>query len=318
MFVRLGTQSKNTYLAPKVDFCICKRMMQEKAAKKLRFCEEVQILEERVVKGSERVGNFGRYEDLVNSLQDDQETQEVTDLSTQQQDMGYQIEPFNMEREKREGYFDQQGHYIQFRRFKDQEEDAWWQQVMEEGGVSGKLQQLRRSALFDTEDIPEMSKEQAQEFKEEIFSTLQHGETVLDALRRLAQQPKQHLQGRKRVRGGWTCDRSKKEFYRLVELADMLLHNGDHNIYTTPKTEAMLLDEQMLNAITISDDQQEMVVEEDGLPESDEFILDSDTGWLYNSQQGWYYDAQNQLFGDAATGLWYKYKDGDYHCIQSS
>lgn len=45
------------------------------------------------------------------------------------------------------------------------------------------------------------------------------------------------------------------------------------------------------------------------------YILDADSGKYYNSDTGYYYDPETDLHGDAATGVWYKCKNGGFEPV---
>ncbi|OMO96422.1 hypothetical protein COLO4_15286 [Corchorus olitorius] len=119
-------------------------------------------------------------------------------------DDGIVIEPFNLNKESEEGYFDANGNYVEY--VKDKEiEDAW-------------------AAAFTNYD-------QDQDLdigiiKRRIANVLEHGETVLQALKRLKGTNSSNNRKEKMP------TETKLVFDQLTEDAmNLMMRNGDYNVY---------------------------------------------------------------------------------------
>ncbi|KAK4271251.1 hypothetical protein QN277_019970 [Acacia crassicarpa] len=132
-------------------------------------------------------------------------------------DNGIQIEPFNLNKEREEGYFDAEGNFIEYVR--DNEiKDAWLDNVE----VDPKYSALNSTVTNDEEEIEDLSPKDIGVMKRRIANALEPGETVLQALRR--------LKGNN-DRKAKMSPQSKILFDQLTEDAMKLMENGEYNVY---------------------------------------------------------------------------------------
>ncbi|KAL5992387.1 hypothetical protein ACLOJK_013304 [Asimina triloba] len=95
-------------------------------------------------------------------------------------DDGILIEPFNLKQEMEEGYFDAAGNFVEYISEKEVK-DAWLDSVEVDTKLAGKA----NANTDEVEEFQELSSEEIGKTKRRIADTLQPGETVLQALRRL-------------------------------------------------------------------------------------------------------------------------------------
>ncbi|KAG6652002.1 uncharacterized protein LOC122313724 isoform X1 [Carya illinoinensis] len=131
---------------------------------------------------------------------------------------GIQMEPFNLDREREEGYFDADGNFVEY--VNDKEiKDAWLDSVDIEPKYAGK-----GSIVTNSEDeIDELSAEDVGKMKRRIADLLEPGETVLQALRR--------LKGASNNRKEKMSAETKLVFDQLTEDAMKLMENGEYDVY---------------------------------------------------------------------------------------
>ncbi|XP_057496849.1 uncharacterized protein LOC130781625 [Actinidia eriantha] len=131
---------------------------------------------------------------------------------------GIQMEPFNLEREREEGYFDEQGNYVEY---VDENEikDAWLDSVE----VDPKLAEKGFTVTNNEDDTLDLSSQEIGKIKRRIADVLEPGETVLKALRR--------LKGTSNNKKKKMSAETKLLFDQLTEDAMKLLENGDYNVY---------------------------------------------------------------------------------------
>ncbi|KAK4784631.1 hypothetical protein SAY86_018999 [Trapa natans] len=131
---------------------------------------------------------------------------------------GIQIEPFNLDKERQEGYFDAQGNFVEYVGEKEIK-DAWLDSVE----VDTKLASKISISMENVDDRAELSSKDIGNMKRRIADTLQPGETVLRALRR--------LKGTSNNRKEKMSAETKHLFDQLTEDAAMLMENGEYNVY---------------------------------------------------------------------------------------
>ncbi|XP_054801382.1 LOW QUALITY PROTEIN: uncharacterized protein LOC129305354 [Prosopis cineraria] len=132
-------------------------------------------------------------------------------------DDGIQIEPFNLNKEREEGYFDADGNFVEYVR-DDEIKDAWLDNVE----VDPKYSALNSAVTNDEEEIEDLSSKDIGVMKRRIANALEPGETVLQALRR--------LKGNN-DRKAKMSPQSKVIFDQLTEDAMKLMENGEYNVY---------------------------------------------------------------------------------------
>ncbi|KAF8411471.1 hypothetical protein HHK36_004022 [Tetracentron sinense] len=133
-------------------------------------------------------------------------------------DDGIQIEPFNLEQEREEGYFDADGNFVEYVN-ENEIKDAWLDSVDIYSRFAGK-----GSEMTNTEDdIHDLSSEDIGKMKRRIANLLEPGETVLQALRR--------LKGSSNDKKEKMPAETKLLFDHLTEDSMKLMENGDYNVY---------------------------------------------------------------------------------------
>ncbi|KAL4303822.1 hypothetical protein GQ457_10G019600 [Hibiscus cannabinus] len=136
-------------------------------------------------------------------------------------DDGVQIEPFNLNKEREEGYFDAEGNFVEY--VADKEiKDAWLDSVEADVKYTGKA-----SVTTNGEDnevaAQDLSTQDIGKIKRRMADVLEPGETVLQALRR--------LKGTSNNRKEKMSAETKRVFDQLTEDAIKLMENGDFNVY---------------------------------------------------------------------------------------
>ncbi|GLT62587.1 hypothetical protein SLA2020_352100 [Shorea laevis] len=131
---------------------------------------------------------------------------------------GIQIEPFNLNKEREEGYFDADGNFVEY--VNDNEiKDAWLDSVDVEPKYAGK----GYTATNDEDVVDDLSSEDIGKMKRRITDLLEPGETVLQALRR--------LKGTSNNRKEKMSAETKLVFDQLTEDAMKLMENGELDVY---------------------------------------------------------------------------------------
>ncbi|KAF7803713.1 CD2 antigen cytoplasmic tail-binding protein 2 [Senna tora] len=135
-------------------------------------------------------------------------------------DDGIQIEPFNLNKEREEGYFDAAGNFVEYAR-ENEIKDAWLDNVE----VEPKYSALS-SAVTSEEVIEDLSSKDVGVIKRRIANVLEPGETVLQALRR--------LKGNSDRKAKMSAE-TKVVFDQLTEDAMKLMENGEYDVYHEKK-----------------------------------------------------------------------------------
>ncbi|CAN6718106.1 unnamed protein product [Malus baccata var. baccata] len=245
---------------------------------------------------------------------------------------GIQMEPFNLEKERKEGYFDAEGNFVEYAEG-NRVKDAWLDSV--EAGVT-QLHVPKPKVEDDTEDLPPED-EDIGKIKRRIADVLEEGETVLQALRR--------LKGDKKVK---MSPETKRVFDQLTEDAVTLMDkHGEYDVNHEKKeifereaqgyeTLARARLEGIPAAPVANDnnggetagDGYDMFGEDDdedanaaarpsdsnggGVGSSEaqnDYVFDENSGYYYSSSLGYYYDPSTGLYCSAASGVWYSYNE---------
>ncbi|XP_021753172.1 CD2 antigen cytoplasmic tail-binding protein 2-like [Chenopodium quinoa] len=262
-------------------------------------------------------------------------------------DDGIQLEPFNLEKEREEGYFDEAGNFVEYVPEKE-EKDAWLDSLE----VDPKLANRISTIPNNDDEEQEMTSNDIGKIKRRIADVLEPGETVLQALKR--------LKGTTDKRVKMSVE-TKRVFDQLTEDAMRLMENGDYNVYHEERevfvreaegyealararnnvvsgTEDDALDmfadeddkvaansEQNNDASMPSVDTSTQMAVENGNQDSEsswagqsDYVYDETSGYYYSSSLGYYYDPSTGLFCSASSGQWYKYNEttGTYDEIQ--
>ncbi|CAK7356986.1 unnamed protein product [Dovyalis caffra] len=135
---------------------------------------------------------------------------------------GIQIDPFNLDKEREEGYFDADGNFVEYIN-RNEIKDAWLDSVQVDQRYAGKRSMVRINEDDDKDDVRELSSEEIGAIKSRIANLLEPGETVLQALRR--------LKGRSTKSKEKMSTETQLLFDQLTEDANKLLDNGEYNVY---------------------------------------------------------------------------------------
>jgi len=145
---------------------------------------------------------------------------------------------FNLDKERQEGYFDDDGNYVEYAEEQD-EADLWLEKdaKVDERLASGAIK--RSTAAFEEEEgATSMSEREVAVVQREIAGYLNPGETVLGALKRLGGNAKKGGGGRGGNQGKPAkvmSDEEKKVFDKLTELSSALMGQGEYEVYTFRK-----------------------------------------------------------------------------------
>ncbi|RAL44988.1 hypothetical protein DM860_003747 [Cuscuta australis] len=264
-------------------------------------------------------------------------------------DDGIQIEPFNLEKEREEGYFDANGNYVEYAYERDVK-DAWLDSIDVHPKAVGK-----RNATADEDEAHDLTSEELGKMKRRIADVLDPGETVLQALRRLKGNSKNEKM----------TTEKKRLFDQLTEDAMRLMENGDYNVYDERQenfqreaegyerliqaktlcisnelknnnTSGGVLDDNFIPAdgpLSVSsqnigppnayastsngdDDSYDMFTEDDGKPlttnpASDEAVQQND--YVYDESSGYYYSASLGYYYDPSSGLYCNAASGQWY-----
>ncbi|KAF4365971.1 hypothetical protein CsatB_015268 [Cannabis sativa] len=262
-------------------------------------------------------------------------------------DDGIQIEPFNLEKEREEGYFDADGNFVEYVN-ENEIKDAWLDSVEVEPKYAGKV------VIKNDDDIQELTSRDIGKMKRRIADALEPGETVLQALRR--------LKGTSNNKKDKMSPETKAIFDQLTEDAMKLLENGEYDVYSEKKevfereaegyenlarlrgegpsgsagkdilsglTDAGIVSSGSVNP---SEDSFDMFGDDENAaakPSSDgtdepsnaanadsgsgtsqsDYVFDESSGYYYNSILGYYYDPSTGLYCYASTGQWYSFNE---------
>ncbi|CAJ2648994.1 uncharacterized protein LOC123909890 isoform X1 [Trifolium pratense] len=241
---------------------------------------------------------------------------------------GIHIEPFNLDKEREEGYFDASGNFVEYVR-DDEIKDAWLDNVEIDPRFAG----LSTAATKDEEEVQELSSKDVAIMKRRIANVLEPEETVLQCLRRL-----KGSGDRKTKMSGET----KIVFDQLTEDAMKLMENGEYDVYhekrdvfereaegyeelarargegtSSPADDFdMFADDDAANKP--STDENNAISEpssdainsgtEGGAMQSD-YVYDESSGYYYSSSLGYYYDPNTALYCSAESGKWYSFNE---------
>ncbi|KQJ90051.1 CD2 antigen cytoplasmic tail-binding protein 2 isoform X2 [Brachypodium distachyon] len=134
-------------------------------------------------------------------------------------DDGIQIEPFNLEQEREEGYFDENGNFVEFARGNDMK-DAWLDNVEVDTKYAEKVQKKKDKE----EEFQDLSSDDIGVIKRRIANMLEPAETIIQALKR--------LKNTSTDQRGKMTEGTKRIFDELTEAAMKLMENGEYNVYS--------------------------------------------------------------------------------------
>ncbi|KAI3789025.1 hypothetical protein L2E82_01809 [Cichorium intybus] len=254
------------------------------------------------------------------------------------EDDGVQLEPFNLEQERKEGFFDKTGNYVEY--VTNDIKDAWLDSIDADPNLAKKHSMVTNDDVVEAADL---SSHDIGNIKRRIADVLQPGETVLQALRRL-----KGSSNRKEKMSAET----KVVFDQLTEDAMKLMEDGDYNVYDekqevfqreaegfeklarargegtssssgNKQPDSSVISDSGLNGIhttdntsnneddfdMFADDDEKATVEPPAGTESTEndYVFDESSGYYYSSSLGYYYDPSSGLYCSATSGQWYSY-----------
>ncbi|KAJ4745805.1 CD2 antigen cytoplasmic tail-binding protein 2 [Rhynchospora pubera] len=137
-------------------------------------------------------------------------------------DDGIQIEPFNLNKEREEGYFDENGNFVEYAKG-NEIKDAWLDSAEVDTKFAAKL---KEKAKDEEEEFQDLSSDDVGKIKRNIANILQPGETIIQALKRL----KGTTDNKTKM-----SEETKELFDRLTESAMKLMENGEYNVYHEEK-----------------------------------------------------------------------------------
>ncbi|KAL8521106.1 hypothetical protein ACS0TY_011595 [Phlomoides rotata] len=248
------------------------------------------------------------------------------------------LEPFNLDKEREEGYFDENGNYVEYMN-QNEIKDAWLDSVDVYEKYVGKS-----SISTSNDDKPrDLTTEELAAINRRIADVLEPGETVLRALRRL----KGSTDKKQKMSAETKC-----LFDQLTEDAMKLMENGDYNVYDEKQEHfgreaegyEKLVRSRMhglsenLGQEKSEDDFDMFGDDEENAPKNpatsgneslsvqpfeggdqqNDYTYDDSTGYYYSGSLGYYYDPSSGLYGCAASGIWYSYNEesGTYDEVQ--
>ncbi|KAJ0040500.1 hypothetical protein Pint_26658 [Pistacia integerrima] len=158
---------------------------------------------------------------IVNDISAAEETYEDNENFV---DDGIHIEPFNLDKEREEGYFDADGNFIEYVNY-NEIKDAWLDSLEIDQRFAGTAVTHNKPVdNEDEDDIPDLTSEELGVIKRRIANVLEPGETVTQALRR--------LKGTSNNKKEKMSTETKRVFDQLTEDAMKLMEeNGEFNVY---------------------------------------------------------------------------------------
>eukprot|EP00252_Welwitschia_mirabilis_P016650 TRINITY_DN3683_c0_g1_i2.p1 TRINITY_DN3683_c0_g1~~TRINITY_DN3683_c0_g1_i2.p1 ORF type:complete len:351 (+),score=96.79 TRINITY_DN3683_c0_g1_i2:244-1296(+) len=231
------------------------------------------------------------------------------------EDDGIKLEPFNLNKEREEGYFDSAGNYVEYKN--DNEiKDAWLESVQ----VDARFAEEHPMKVEQEED-ESLTADEMGKIKRRIANVLEPGETVLKALRRIKGTPNSKGKHEKMP------PETKAVFDQLTEDAMKLLEQGEMNVYDETKStfereadgyEALSQAKKekgngnvdTWNTNSNSGDEEDIFADDGGEPSfvnqttDQDYVYDESSGYYYSRRHGYYYDPGSGLFCNAASGKW--------------
>ena len=218
------------------------------------------------------------------------ENLDATELAREESDQEAAFEPFNLEQERKEGYFDDDGTYVRNENESDEEKDAWLEnvEVDREFSTAGDDGAVRKIISVDVGDDSEISDVDVATMKKTLCEYLNAGETVLGALRRLGKIKTKTPESSAKTDADKADDANV--FDKITELSSTLMSHGVYDVYSNDR-EAF---ERELGGTGTG-----RASGEEKLPEAPEgYVFDPETGFFKNQQIGLLYCPENSGFTD--------------------
>ncbi|KAK3031488.1 hypothetical protein RJ639_036002 [Escallonia herrerae] len=240
-------------------------------------------------------------------------------------DDGIQIEPFNLTKEREEGYFDAAGNYVEYMNEKEIK-DAWLDNV----DVDSKFAERTSTVTNNEDDCEDISSNAIGSMKRRIADALEPGETALRRLKGTTNNRKEKMPAEVKM---YTIrsrkfSRERQGYERLArsrgegpsgadtekdgDAYDMFA-DDDENATAHPASGGSNL------VPGSSPDRTSQPSESSGAWQND-FVYDESSGYYYSSSSGYYYDPSSGLYCCAASGQWYSYNEetGTYDRIDGA
>eukprot|EP00850_Spirogloea_muscicola_P012419 SM000080S22934 [mRNA] locus=s80:259401:265942:+ [translate_table: standard] len=157
------------------------------------------------------------------------------ELEAPSEDEAAEIEPFNLNKEREEGYFDAEGNYVEYKVDRDVN-DAWLDSVEVDTSLAKKA--AARAAAQDVAE-EELSAEEVAATKRRIATALEPRETprcelaqVLQALKRLGGPRSGSGRGRGKAERLHMSEAQKARFDQLTDDAIKLMDRGEYGVYS--------------------------------------------------------------------------------------
>ncbi|KAI3873337.1 hypothetical protein MKX03_003206 [Papaver bracteatum] len=340
-----------------------KKKVKEEVAEEVAVCgpaeaPPVEIFDTKVASHERAKRRVQMIDDLISGEEpnaiDKAEVRTYKENANFEED-GTVIEPFNLEQEREDGYFDENGNFVHYATDKGIK-DAWLDSVDAESNFAQKsLAEKSFNKVKDDEEADELSSDDVGKIKRRIADLLEPEETVLQALKRL----KGTSNGKKEK----MPEQIKLIFDQLTEDSMKLMDNGDYDVYNEKKEafereaegyerlararEGIFLgvgSGSIQDTSGNADDDFDMFAEDDkgpvsnassdgngfisgsvgeGLPSEgadlqSDYIFDESSGYYYSSSLGYYYDPTSGLYCSASSGKWYSFNEqaGTYDEVQ--
>eukprot|EP00245_Coleochaete_scutata_P018186 TRINITY_DN9314_c0_g1_i1.p1 TRINITY_DN9314_c0_g1~~TRINITY_DN9314_c0_g1_i1.p1 ORF type:complete len:443 (-),score=126.92 TRINITY_DN9314_c0_g1_i1:263-1477(-) len=257
-----------------------------------------------------------------------------------------EFEPFNLKKEREEGYFDPEGNYVEYT-MQNEIRDAWLD------SVEVNTRYAERAAALDLEEEEqepekELTSADLAAIKRRIADVLQPGETVLHGLRRLGggvgKQKEKGKKGAPSEKEERMPEGNKALFDKLTEDSMKLMDHGEYNVYSdkqeTFQREAEGYENlqrarsQLMSADASADDDDIFGDDEprkaaasnppastsNGAdrgevpqPPSVGGVTDADSGYVYDETSGYYYSSALGYYYDSSTGLFCSASSGIWY-----
>lgn len=201
--------------------------LEEEEGGGLKLTADPRIaVKERAVKRRDPVlanDDTGMLDDVVDAEED---------FQAQDPDEVNVMEPFNLKKEREEGFFDPEGNYVEY--VEKDFQDPWLESTEVDESLAKKA--AARAAIAN-EPQPDLSAQEMAAVKRRIANALEPGETVLQGLRRLGGTGRREggKKGSIVGKGGRMPDDKKEQFDRLTEDAMKLMDAGEYGVYSELK-----------------------------------------------------------------------------------
>ncbi|KAK6156819.1 hypothetical protein DH2020_011067 [Rehmannia glutinosa] len=220
---------------------------------------------------------------------------------------GIAIEPFNLDKEREDGYFDENGNYVEYVN-RNEIKDVWLDSVDVYEKYAGKS-----SIPESINDKPDLTTEELAEINRRIADVLEPGETlkILSDLIALLftdvyEEKQEHF---KREAEGY----EKLAKARKHGLSESLGEEKSDDIFDMFGDDGSAAENPASNGSGSVSVQHS----ESGDLQND-YTYDESSGYYYSSSLGYYYDPSSGLYCSAASGKWYSYNEesGTYDEVQ--